>query len=1454
MANKVSNNLTKGIQTAYNITTNLARGLSATMNAWLNQMNMFMGRPIGLANPYTPNYAEMWNQLTRNIGNFNQVSQNVYGTPIGQLADPEYNSKFGSPWFVLDLNRNSSEYYDYLSYIGKTFYNGSKDIPNLTVNGIRETTPTDLLLSETSVGVISKIDKLHFGNSFSNDNVFISDINPNRVGSGLDTRLGVISNHYLNNMLQASMLTQEELGYSVWQKPDEDMTKGGTVRGNKGKKIRKKSPYITQGIYSKLGLEGEYGLIGSDKKDFLNVDETSLENGAFLNPNSYLVGDIIPWSVTDHLYDSTAINNDLDRVAKIQESVVKNDKGKVTLYYKDYTQKTDLISKYYPFGNYYSLTYSLGLVANSGGATQNYMAYSMLGYPLTQIKKDALSGQTVNITELLTNETFGGKIYTTVPDPKTGEEINIYEPYPRKYYVTNGSQGTNYLDQMTGLVHSFTKHGGDDNENIVRIDIVDPGNDNVWAAKTIYQHIEAEGNKIGSPLAEFDNQYKQGKVANSGVSFGSYKIYDADTIGARPDVIAKTDALFSTNKIKSIIGRFHTDQVSEDATDGRKNVDFISTAVSKYGMSRGRNLLRSDHGPSTNSMAGIGNGYDNPYCRVWTYHHQYHRLQDTIRPFEGSLVGTEVSRYRTPGEKEGLDGQSRLEKYGAKHKGSKLVSIAPVRNGSEALKDQLKHHMFSIENLAWKGKTELLTEDQKGPNGGRIMWFPPYNLTFNEATSVNWQETEFIGRGEPIPTYINTKRTGTLSFDILIDHPSIVNSFSGKEIGGNGVGDVDDTQSYEQQLLRFFAGCEKLSPTVPTIINQEPKTSPSKEEMPMIEVNETPNNEVLVLGFFAFFPNDYSGVDDRDKMGSTPTYYSDTQIPYPITYLLRGIGSGYESIYQSHEKEITPNDLRTAFIDLRTNIVGSTTNPYIAEGYEISNNNIGLSTIIGHVDYPNEFDNLMKVRSADIGDANYRCFISKSGKKKWAYRVDNVYQEENLIKNNGKNYVDNTSFALNAKGYEQALNHYSIADEEREKFVSLVDAFVGIECNGNPEDGDWEHYADIENIEKVQNAIETLREALANGSQIIVETSGYASIHGYDSNNKTLASNRCSTLENWLKTKDFLQGYQSRHKVMDAPDTEFEDVCEITAKLGRAACVKIYVVVEDVTDIPTDTQGNINIADNETEMAVEEAKNSVETIAQNNIEAIKNILAKANLQKYGGLMNIFDMAKAQAVENWARLKDQIAAEKKMKTDDKASFTQERKAVADGNGYHGNEDKFFEDLKRTDPFLHSKIMEKIRFFDPAFHSITPEGFQARLTFLNQCTRQGSTCAWSDNSNSLRDAANLAFGRPPVLVLRIGDFYNTKIIVTSLNIDFKNSSGMQWDLNDEGIGVMPMYATINMQIMFLGGSEMGGPIPALQNAMSFNYYANTSVYDNRAEQIEYGDGDGKYVKYKISPVNK
>ena len=81
---------------------------------------------------------------------------------------------------------------------------------------------------------------------------------------------------------------------------------------------------------------------------------------------------------------------------------------------------------------------------------------------------------------------------------------------------------------------------------------------------------------------------------------------------------------------------------------------------------------------------------------------------------------------------------------------------------------------------------------------------------------------------------------------------------------------------------------------------------------------------------------------------------------------------------------------------------------------------------------------------------------------------------------------------------------------------------------------------------------------------------------------------------------------------------------------------------------------------------------------------------------------------------------------------------------------------------------------------------------------------------------------------MLVLRIGDFYNTKVIPTSLGIQYESL-----DINPEGIGIQPMIANVTLGFNFVGGSGLKESIDKLQNALTFNYYANTEIWDDRAD---------------------
>ena len=346
---------------------------------------------------------------------------------------------------------------------------------------------------------------------------------------------------------------------------------------------------------------------------------------------------------------------------------------------------------------------------------------------------------------------------------------------------------------------------------------------------------------------------------NPGVAYGTIESFSKQLTTC--DLIKKTNDNFNHGKYETLIARFHTN--AESSKDPNNPTQ---TANSHFGMSHGRNLLKIN--PSEH------NGYDNPYCRVWTYHHQYNQIARQIRPFDdefnsqeklesGELVGDfDTVGFRTSrSQSYGFDGGSkRLDDYGVLNYQNGTVNIAPTAK----IKDYFEHKendyerqviatkkcMFSIENLAWRDDKTVkdeydaygLSPEQKGPLGGRIMWFPPYDLSFNEDVSVNWNSNQFIGRGEKVYTYTDTERIGNLSFTLLIDHPAILDYWTGHQRNGmknqgmpldqGNSGGVDNKNNQENTLLRFFAGCDILSakPQEFRVRNKKPEVVPEPEE------------------------------------------------------------------------------------------------------------------------------------------------------------------------------------------------------------------------------------------------------------------------------------------------------------------------------------------------------------------------------------------------------------------------------------------------------------------------------------------------------------------------------------------------------------------------------------------------------------------------------------------------
>lgn len=776
-------------------------------------------------------------------------------------------------------------------------------------------------------------------------------------------------------------------------------------------------------------------------------------------------------------------------------------------------------------------------------------------------------------------------------------------------------------------------------------------------ARTYYYYEEKEKEEI--PI-----DVKTSTIDGSVVSLSDYN--------SSSRLLQKTNELFRQGKINSLVNRFHTD------TKGVYN-ELTTAYDDKFGISRGRNLIKKEY--EGKDSGDKSTGYDNPYCRTWTAHHQYSKLKDRIRPFvdesgEPITVEDTQSNYgflRTP------EGAYNLTEYSVLRSDG-FVRITPTHKEGGRFETP-QNYMFSIENLAWRDVTsdtnnKSLSPEQRGPNGGRIMWFPPYNLKFSENVNVNWNANTFIGRGEEIYTYTNTVRTGTLDFTLLIDHPSILNKWRGTS------SEIDEKEEKERDLLRFFAGCgninDAVEPTKPIKEEEEVKT----EEPP--KVDPKPTYHTKKIAYVVFFPNNFSGYD----------------------YLKKDQKFG------------------DAIAELRDYNSGATS----------------------------------EKRDKD--------FASQ------------------LVKDYNK-----ISEGLTPKTFDIEIKQTLFAGAD---------------------DIDEIHYFDdLENIGTQITGDKIFGYSSQNCKVLNIEVKGFASSHGYEKLNKNLCNRRRALVEELIKEKaPYLKAEWSKKEgtIINVPDIgNMQYVNAKEAKLARAA----YAIVKIQWKEDNKT-GDNSLSDN-----VTKTLNGVSVSDYSNRESSGST--------------------------------------------KASNIQTVKEVLDEEYTYDNEYLYFSEVM-GDELVYKHIVDKVRFFDPAFHSITPEGFNARLTFLHQCTRQGPTNAVSsgrvkvDNGdNYLTFAGNLAFGRAPYCILRIGDFFNTKICIDSMSITYDNN-GVQWDLNPEGVGVQPMYANVSLSFKFLGGQDLVKPIERLQNAVTANYYANASVYSRHADtNTHYYDAIEGEPKIKTNKEN-
>lgn len=715
--------------------------------------------------------------------------------------------------------------------------------------------------------------------------------------------------------------------------------------------------------------------------------------------------------------------------------------------------------------------------------------------------------------------------------------------------------------------------------------------------------------------------YDERKVSDVSFSWGSRnpEVLNKDITGDYTDMtgdkkslLVKTQEIFNSIGMRSIV----TIKGDMDKTSSQ-----LETANGK-GFSKGNAVLKKElfNDNFRYDASSSAKTAEETYCRSWTTLDRYDKVGKMVRSH--GLWDKNHLPYRVD------VGNSVLDKYG-------FAKIAPYINDS---KTDAKKFMFSIENLAWHDKFEWLPVSERGLGDrttgkhGRIMWFPPYNIQFNESTSVNWEKNDFIGRGESIYTYNNTERSGTLSFQIVVDHPSYANAFRTSK-------GPDD-----HYINSFWAGCiDPNSKLGERLTIQERSDTVSEEQI--IPQIKTVTPEPDLIGLKVYFPNDNSSYNLGYENGLSGATVAEA-IDYTINSDGHGFGLDGGSVADTTQKDV------------------------------------------------------------------------KGVTKRWADRYNYGF---NYSVNSGKTPKITTPSSDVINGFY---------DPNRVAILGKHLTEICPHCQ--------------------------------------VEVKGYASIQGYGGSNIKLANKRADTIIKQLKTE--------LTPILKAKGLSDDEVNKRFKKLEgeeRPASADCEKQTKANPDPPTDSAGC--------------KQDRYVTV---DVKFNQNLIADINVQP-----------------------DPIIKINKFKVNTKIT-----------DKYY-NESKYFEQLTDVDPLVFDSFREKIRYFHPAFHSTTPEGLNSRLTFLLQCTRQGPTL-------EEQGANNLAFGRPPICILRIGDFYNTKIVIDSVNFDYEP---LVWDLNPEGIGVQPMIANVTMNFKFIGGSSLMGPINKLQNALSFNYFANTRVYDPRADYI-------------------
>lgn len=1032
--------------------------------------------------------------------------------------------------------------------------------------------------------------------------------------------------------------------------------------------------------------------------------------------------------------------------------------------------------------------------------------------------------------EFIANDINFSNLFKTLQfNVQFNKDIFDFESYANTRYYNGHSRSAEdfSIEGQKGKIKGVTQHIIYNDDNIDKFKISDKYGLNNFEATS------EETPDAQFYITEFDNYIPLNNA--HGVSNNS--------------LIHKTNEIFNKHKVNTFFGE-HT--ILSDEINGLGFGNFVDSyyknsttdsSTTVKGRSRGRNLLKKNEDYEEN-------GIPHPFCRAWTYHHQYDRMDKLIRPLSDEMTIEETQalnkKYRAWNTLFGQ--QVPGEKYLAENtvlNNNGLVNIAPSNEG----KVDIKKCMFSIENLAWKDVLNLptyLSKEQRGPNGGRIMWFPPYDLNFSENTNVNWEQSTFIGRGEKVYTYSNTDRIGNLSFTLLIDHPSTIHNIYTEE-GNLRDGITDD------DILRFFAGCAPLESP------EEKRPIPTPIPTTDTEVELTSDKTSI----YVYFPNNYSGHYNNVINSSA----EDTTTPPDndfVDYMVYGINA----------KTLAPSECEWCHgTGLCPGCNGEGTTPCSCgdglcenckgSGYATcdeceGNGKIecptckGLGQVLKEIDgekkavtCPTCFGSCEVLCKTCLGDGEIKCTechgtgVCSKCSGDGMFVCDFCRQDESLKIKDGPNkgkymclHCEGKGIipyeTLEPRGYEMSSNGLSVTKIDSE--ITTEGAFLC--CKTKPK---------------------TYTECLEEGNKYFyyrtdfdLKQNGLLDSNYKDSTSFSLNSLNGSGAYNF-STLIFALKYKDKDFMFEAFKEYMKKIINDDEKFNKFIDdgIKLYEILSNssiISRITISGSGSLQDSKN-SQMLAKRRGGTLQHLIEASFPDLKGkfIIGYHTAQGKGQSVNTKDIKENRYsridIEYYTSKTDTLMDDNNKIITEKQDLSKQTVITDYEFTRYENEAQYFQKLKTTDPTTFRKLTEKYKYFTPAFHSVSPEGFNARLTFLQQCTRQGHTLEpkfTTNNSDApTAIAGNLAFGRMPVCVLRIGDFIYSRVIITSMNINYGDN---QWDLNPEGAGVQPMMAKVNLGITILGGQSLEGPISKLQNAVTFNYYANAGVYDDRADRAK------------------